>query len=530
MSFVLVRIDTLEALTVGADAVFVGSADWKVDLCLAGDGVDDVHCEMTVDPHGIRVDSLSPEGVQVNGQTIQSALLFANDQLTIGPFEFRVERAGSDSSRPIRQLPATLHAGVSIRADDAEEDAQLTSSPMAMLPVPGSQPVAAEEDRNGLWLARLGLLELGPMSWAEVDAMLDRGELNASDSVCRAGSNDWQPIQSLAGSRQTAFVPSATILSDSSKPSEFDSGRREDSRQTKSLAPETPDARSRVADQASFDSRPDHPNDRPAPPLPAVAEPQYFIQSPSGEEGPLPRHTVQDLVNRGELPADTPVRLEWNTRWSSAIDLGFAYPNGKLQPCEERGGPAETKPVSPEHSRISTGGSVRWTLMAPIFYTRSLVYSLRSLPLKHLVLLLLICGAVGLAAQRWMNRRARTALTGTVLLDDKPLGDVVVTLTGTTSGEIAAGITDNKGQFRVFTISGKLTPGPYRITVQPKAGRGAAVPHGDGKQVVPERYTLLATSDATIDVSAEQASYSVALTRFSGPAGVQYGRSGTRAQ
>ena len=49
MSFVLVRTDTLEALPIGTDAVFVGSADWKVDLCLAGDWVDDVHCELAGD-------------------------------------------------------------------------------------------------------------------------------------------------------------------------------------------------------------------------------------------------------------------------------------------------------------------------------------------------------------------------------------------------------------------------------------------------------------------------------------------------
>jgi hypothetical protein len=526
MGFVLVRIDTLEELPIDGEEVFVGSAEWKVDLCLAGESVDEVHCELASDSHGIRVESLSPAGVLVNGQTIQSALLFANDQLTIGAFEFQVQRAGGNTSRPVRQLPATLHAGISIAPEDDDED--MRQEPFSSVPPADAdgEPVADDANRNGLWQVRLGSLELGPMGWAEVGDMLQRGELSGADTVCRSGSSDWQPIRSLAGARPSTFVPSEALRSEPGKPPDSSSARREDSRQAEWPVQATPCARPPVTSQATFDSRPDHANEPPVPNPSAVAvvEPQYFIQSRSGEEGPLPRHCVQELISRGELAAESPVRLEWNNRWSTAIDLGFAYPNGNQQPCEEHGGPAETRQVSPEHTRGSHGGSVSWMLMAPLFYTRSFVYSLRSLPLKHLIALLLACGTVGFAAQQWMNRRARTALTGTVMLDEKPLGNVVITLTGMRSGEVAAGVADGKGQFRILTISGTLTPGPYRITVRPQAGSGAVVPHGDSQQVVPERYALLATSDVTIDVTAEHADYSISLTRLASPAAVQYGR------
>lgn len=524
MGFVLVRIDTLEELPIDEEEVFVGSAEWKVDLCLAGESVDEVHCELAADSHGIRVESLSPAGVLVNGQTIQSALLFVNDQLTIGAFEFRVERADGNTSRPVRQLPATLHAGISIGPEDDDED--MRQKPLSsVIPADADgEPVSVDANRDGLWQVRLGPLELSPMSWAEVDDMLERGELSGADSVCRSGSSNWQPIRSLAGARPSSSVPPATVRSEPGKPPDFNSARREDSRRAEWPVQATPCARPPATNQMTFDSRPDHANEPPVPNPSAVVEPQYFIQSRSGEEGPLPRHSVQELISRGELAAESPVRLEWNTRWSTAIDLGFAYPNGNLQSCEENGGPAETLQVSPERTRASRGSSVRWTLMAPIFYSRSFVYSLRSLPLKHLVALLLACGAVGFAAQQWMNRRARTALTGTVMLDEKPLGDVVITLTGMRSGEVAAGVADDIGRFRILTISGTLTPGPYRITVQPRAGSGAIVPHGDGKQLVPERYALLATSDVTIDVTAEHTDYSIPLTRLASPAAVQYGR------
>ncbi len=140
--------------------------------------------------------------------------------------------------------------------------------------------------------------------------------------------------------------------------------------------------------------------------------------------------------------------------------------------------------------------------------------SLRSLSLKHLVLLLLAGGSVSIAAQRIMNRYARTALTGTVLLDDQPLGDVTVTLTGMKSGEVASGVADSSGRFQVLTLSGTLSPGPYRITVQPEAGPGATVPHGKGKQIVPVHYAVLSTSDVTVDVTAGQTDYELQLSRL----------------
>ena len=524
MSFVLVRTDTLEALPIGTDAVFVGSAEWKVDLCLAGDGVDDVHCELAGDPHGIRVESLSPDGVQVNGQEIQSALLFADDQLVIGPFEFRAERARTDLSRLVRQLPATLHAGISIDVEQSEDQFEAQPSPAEFPKDPERAFLPASSNHNSLWMVRRGEVEFGPMEWSEIDSMLARDELNSSDFACRERERDWYQIETLGGSptRPSAFPASTNPAA--TQRSSHSAERQNQPRQ--SVQPDASEATAAHADShdTSVDSRSGYLQGLPVPgptpesaPRPATtAEPQYFIQSRSGEEGPLPRHAVQELVRQGELSTDTPVRLDWNDRWSNAANLGFAYPDGSLQSINDNDIPIEEQKPSPARGDALLSSSASWTLMAPVNHTRSLVYSLRSLPLKYLVLLLLVCGAAGFAAQRWMNGSNRTALTGTVMLDEQPLGDVVVTFNGMKSGEVAAGVADDSGRFQVLTISGKLTPGPYRITVQPKAGPGVTVPHGDRRQVVPERFTLLATSDATIDVIAGQTDYAVPLSRIPG--------------
>lgn len=449
MSFVLVRTDTLETLPIGTDAVFVGSAEWKADLCLADDGVDEVHCELAADPHGIRVESLSPDGVQVNGQTIQSALLFANDQLAIGPFEFRIERALVDPSRPMRQLPTTLHAAAVV-AFEAGDDPEPT-------PHEHSDPAVVDDKTS-------------------VDAR----------SKCQI-------------------------------PPRSGNGRVEPSRHADWTSPVQATAEKSALERETIESPPTSP-DRPSAPLPsAIDEPQYFIQRRSSEEGPLPRSAVQELVSRGELSAETPVRLEWNSRWSSAADLGFAYPDAGLKSQPQNEAAEAGTRTAPEHSSsASVTAGVRWGLMAPFFYARSMTTSLRSLSLKHLVLLLLAGGSVSFAAQRIMNRYARTALTGTVVLDGQPLGNVKVTLTGMKSGEVASGIADNSGRFRVLTLNGTLSPGPYRITVQPEAGPGATVPHGKGKQIVPARYAVLATSDVTLEVTAGQTDYELQLSQLPG--------------
>ncbi len=216
MRFALVRTDTSETVLIGRDSIFVGSAEWKVDLCLIGNGIDEVQCELAADAHGIRTESLCDAGVLVNGQPVQSALLFVNDRLTVGEFEFCVDRANSDSHGPVRELPAKFFAGAFVDLPDDDSS-------------------------------------------------------TARDTVTTTKS---------AEAQQT-----------------------------------TPLQLKHNADQADE-----------SPQTQATDEPQYFVLRDSTAEGPFPRQAVQDLIGRGELSGDAPIRLEWNPQWTNAIDLGFAFP------------------------------------------------------------------------------------------------------------------------------------------------------------------------------------------------------------
>ncbi len=516
MSFVLIRTDTREALPLDSQTIFVGSADWKVDLCLAGDGIEEVHCELAAESHGVRVESLAEAGVLVNGQVVRSTLLFVNDRLTIGPFEFRVERSGSNKSHPIRQLPITLHAGISVVAEgesDALSRRDNASRTIALRAVDVAIDDSAATKRkagvaadtlspDSLWLVRLGAVELGPVSLSDVRDMLDRGELQATDFACPDGETRWCRIDALVPPTSNR----AAVVEDIENHGTRNESPVQATRQAQNLL-----SASDEPDTADVLSSPENPLGT------AVAEPQYFIQRRSGEDGPLPRHAVQDLIASGALRSDTHVRLEWNTRWSNAVELGFAYPEGVSESLSAEATNIVTAPstsTTPMRAAVPRGTSIRWGLMAPFFYARSALDPIRSLSLKQLAALLLVFGVAGFAAKNLLNQRARTALTGTVLLDQRPLGEVVVTFTGIQSGEVAAALADSNGRFRLLTISGRLSPGPYRITVRPQAGPGTTVPNGDRKRAVPEHYLLLATTDVTVDVTTEQADYEVLLSRM----------------
>ncbi|MHC4878130.1 MAG: FHA domain-containing protein [Planctomycetota bacterium] len=295
MGFVLIHPATDDAIAVEGDSIFAGSTDWKVDLCLLGAGVAEVHSELSIDPHGIRIVSLCADGFAVNGQLVQRALLFDGDRLGIGPFTFLVRRLIGDSECHLRRLPLTLSAS-------------------------GLQAAAEADDRN--WIVRTGVMELGPMTTDVLENMISRGEIDAASHVCRVCEGF---LHALTKTEENEFFGKSPrtnqAVHDRARPAGFvgilhgamTQGRRSQhqSRRQRQL----------------------------------IAEPQYFIRWADHEAGPLPRQTVQEYVRQGELAASTPIRLEWQEDWSTAIDLGF------LLPCPENESTRRSLPTVSEDKR-----------------------------------------------------------------------------------------------------------------------------------------------------------------------------------
>ena len=88
--------------------------------------------------------------------------------------------------------------------------------------------------------------------------------------------------------------------------------------------------------------------------------------------------------------------------------------------------------------------------------------------------LLLAMGVVGLVGCG--QKENLVSVSGTVLLDGKPLEAATVTFHPVKGGPVGSGVTDSAGRFTVMTGTSKgLKPGEYIVTVQ-KIGE---IPKGD---------------------------------------------------
>ena len=76
MVMILESADRLQRFPLDRESIFVGSSEWKSDICLTAPDIADVHCELTLDEQGVRVLALTDCGVTVNGAAVREATIF----------------------------------------------------------------------------------------------------------------------------------------------------------------------------------------------------------------------------------------------------------------------------------------------------------------------------------------------------------------------------------------------------------------------------------------------------------------------
>ena len=96
------------------------------------------------------------------------------------------------------------------------------------------------------------------------------------------------------------------------------------------------------------------------------------------------------------------------------------------------------------------------------------------------------------------------------------------------------GVSDSGGKFRVVTLDGELKPGLYLVTVRAVSevsGVNAEKQNPDHgsqetSQDYPDRYRHINTTDAAIEITADQSQYNIELTtdRKSGTGGFRGGK------
>jgi len=326
------------------------------------------------------------------------------------------------------------------------------------------------------WLVEISGLRLGPLERADIQQMLDSGELRLDDRVCPENSDDWQLAEYLYdddGDQLLGDPVSHARPSDVRRP-------------------------------MSLHTRPDHewneaphpPDLEPDPEAPgAVAtavtrEPMFYVQRDGDEVGPLPLSVMHEFSHDGLLNPDTPVRSEDDAAWTTAEEYGFEFPVVEVET------PASVEHRSPSAAPDRLRGSALWIVYAPFFFALSAGQTLSTMSRRQMLMTAVVLVAVGAAGVYLGPIWSQTALVGQIRLDGEPLANVLILLTGTATGDSGTGVSRSNGRFRIVTLDGALVPGDYTVTVHPLE------PDAEGDApVIPERYTIIGLSDVVIEVT-----------------------------
>lgn len=475
MSMVLESVDRSQRFPLDRESIFVGSSEWKSDICLTGPDIADVHCELTPEAHGVRVVALADGEVTVNGVAIREGTLLTGDELGIASLRFRVtsEEALAPSTAEI--------------VDVAEIS---------------SKPVAPQSCR---WLVSMSGMKLGPLDWDELQTMIGRGELRLDDEIQRENESTWQCVREVLPRSGGEGLLCDELPTDEVTPPPRRIRKRRTSQQDRhssdEFSPYSPDgsdnAHASVVEPVLL-----------VVPLP----PQFFILRSGEEVGPLPRQSIQELADAGTIHADTPVRLEESTEWSTAVAVGFH--------CSATAPPDGRAVKAAIHTERKVDSGFAWLAFAPYYFVTGLARSAVSISRRRMVIGGAIVLVIGVVASGWFRSWSQTAMRGVISLDGQPVAEVLVQLTGASTGDSAIGVSGSDGSFRVVTLDGELKPGLYLVTVRPlseiSGNRISNTTTTDTSQVesnLPERYRHLNTTDATIEITTDQSHYSVVLTK-----------------
>jgi hypothetical protein len=476
MSPVLVSLIDEKTFPLNRPSMFIGQDRWRVDIRLAGEGVEEVHCELIQHGTGFRLINLSDSGTLVNGQPTSEAVLHDGDELTIASHRLRLSCGASNAE-----------ARIDVQSDESAEEEWAALSQSELEP-------SGESDRatSGLWKIRLAGLELGPMPWDELYEMVQTGQAQRTDLVCRTDSSNWQPVSDV-----------------------IDSGDND----SEASAPDQPPPASVATSSERAQGDSDDTTDSDGAVL--NGDPQFFVMIDETESGPVPMATLQQLALEYRLTGVTLVREENETEWTPAGGLPIDIPppvaveEEDEKPSEAKSRPlVDLAPPSPAQQFLA---KLTWPFLAPFYYLANALRAVLSLPPRTLAIASVTAVVLGSVFFFWFRGWSQTALTGTLTLDGEPIPAALITLTGMSTGDTAVGFTDSNGRFSARTLDGDLVPGRYHVTVGSVPGEAPDQNDDPNRLRVPTKYESLGTTDMIIEITPESSDYEVDLTaRLSG--------------
>lgn len=448
---ILIAEDDRKNIVIDRPAIVVGKSRRRSDIRIDDRSISAVHCEIEIGENCLQVRNRGRNGIRINGQKRDEGVLRDGDDFEIARMKYRVLMEGD----------------------------------------PG-HPNTSKSSSNNDWFVRLAGLELGPMPWAELSLMVQRGELTENDEVRWSRQRLWRPAAEADG----LFGPK---VKDAESPKGDESPVQELGNQTR--------GESHSAEPSESIAEPDnHESDDQS----GTIEFEFAeFQSEDGSlDASMPEEkfltdTATDLLNETATSANTfklsAPPLDKNEDQASVAD---GYENEINDNADSRSEdvPAEStdnfaideppvsEPVlsklpplpvppqlkeapraipqkSPPISIPNVGRPGSWL---DILYDNVLEPIFNRVPiLQTWPGIAAVVSAILLTIFMMSPSYEGAAVSGKVTLNGQPVTDATISFTDLKNGFGASAIVGPDGTFEVVTLKGGMQPGTYSVAIMP---------------------------------------------------------------
>jgi hypothetical protein len=481
---ILIAQDDGQSIVIDRPAIIVGRSRRRSDVRINHESISAVHCEICVGESCLQIRNRGRNGIRINGQKTDEGVLQEGDTLEIARLKFRVLMAGDPDHHN-----------------------------------------AASSSRNNDWLVRLAGMELGPMPWAELALMVQRGELTKSDEVRWSGQRTWRPAATADGLFDSE-EPTSPENSPATTDNELIARRIVKVFPLKSEPtdpPETAPQLVNAADEEPWNGQFDSINDAPDTSTPetesladtgtdlldetATSANRFVLARPNSREDTA---TDEDSFGAAENDADRIDDRRGNEQWDndstppldngdSAEDLVDLEDIEELTESEakiagwlgEQVEPFRLPPPLPDSPPMPVSPPpVRPLPVAPPFkpivgrsdtffdrvYDTVLEPVLYHFPiLKKWPVIASIVAGIAIVIFLMQPSYKGSRVSGMVTLQGQPLSNATITFTDLKHGFGASAVINEEGSFEVITLNGGMKPGSYSVAVMPMKEESPAV-------------------------------------------------------
>lgn len=444
---ILIADDDRKNIVIDRPAIVVGRSRRRSDIRIDDRSISAVHCEIEIGENCLQVRNRGRNGIRINGQKRDEGVLRDGDDFEIARMKYRVLMEGDPS-----------------------------------------HPNTSKSSSNNDWFVRLAGLELGPMPWAELALMVQRGELTETDEVRWSKQRLWrpaveadglfgaktkdaespeqkysepEPAESLAAKTPEPTTASSTHDSDDESATvEFEFagfGAEEEPLDSpghdgKSLADTATDLLDETATSANTFKLSEPPIDNSEAPAPILNNDneqtndvaQWRLEDPS---------TEQEAASRVAEPS----RLDSSASSLPPLPVPLAL--------KAASAPQAIPPKSPPISIPKVGRSDSWI---DIVYDNFLEPVLTRVPiLQTWPGVAAVVAAVLLLFFMMGESYEGATVSGRVMLNGQPVTDATISFTDLKNGFGASAIVGPDGTFEVVTLKGGMQPGTYSVAIMP---------------------------------------------------------------